>query len=265
MPSRTTSPERPPREAGREVAIRFTVSDEFRDLAPPLYASDGAAGADLRPPSRRICRPARRALPPSRRAHARDPARLRAQVRARSGLALKKGLALANGVGTIDADYRGEVGVIVVNLGDEPVTIARGDRIAQAVVAPVARAIFTPAAGLEESARGAAGSGARARERGCRRRPALDRVPRVGLLGQLRRRAVREDGRPRGRRPLRARDEEAPRRRRRRSREVPRRLPDARARRPRLRRARSRGAGLPSTRRSAPRMPRASRARSSRT
>jgi dUTP pyrophosphatase len=87
------------------------------------------------------------------------PRGFEAQVRARSGLALKKGLALANGVGTIDADYRGEVGVIVVNLGSEPVTIARGDRIAQLVVAPVVRAVFTLAGGLAGSARGSGGFG----------------------------------------------------------------------------------------------------------
>ncbi len=81
------------------------------------------------------------------------------QVRARSGLALKKGLALANGVGTIDADYRGEVGVLVVNLGGDPVTIARGERIAQLVVAPVARAVFEEAGELRGSARGAGGFG----------------------------------------------------------------------------------------------------------
>jgi len=79
-------------------------------------------------------------------------------VRARSGLALKKGLALANGVGTIDADYRGEVGVIVVNLGSEPVTIARGERIAQLVLAPVVRAVFETAE-LNGTARGAGGFG----------------------------------------------------------------------------------------------------------
>jgi dUTP pyrophosphatase len=82
-----------------------------------------------------------------------------AQVRARSGLALKKGLALANGVGTIDADYRGEVGVIVVNLGAEPVTIARGERIAQLVVAPVVRACYEPVPELNGTARGAGGFG----------------------------------------------------------------------------------------------------------
>jgi dUTP pyrophosphatase len=145
---------------GEEVAIRFTVSDEFRDLAPPLYASDGAAGADLRAavPQDLVVLPGARALVPTGLT-LEIPRGFEAQVRARSGLALKKGLALANGVGTIDADYRGEVGVIVVNLGDEPVTIARGDRIAQLVVAPVARAVFTSAAGLEESVRGSGGFG----------------------------------------------------------------------------------------------------------
>ena len=81
------------------------------------------------------------------------------QVRARSGLALRKGLALANGVGTIDSDYRGEVGVLVVNLGTEPVTLERGDRVAQLVIAPVARAAFEPAGALAASARGDGGFG----------------------------------------------------------------------------------------------------------
>ena len=68
------------------------------------------------------------------------PAGFEGQVRMRSGLALKKGLSLLNGPGTIDSDYRGEIGVILANLGAEPVTIERGERIAQLVIAPVARA-----------------------------------------------------------------------------------------------------------------------------
>ena len=145
---------------GEEVAVRFTVAEEFRDLAPPAYASADAAGADLRAAlAEPLVVPAGgRALVPTG-ITLEVPRGFEAQVRARSGLALKKGLALANGVGTIDADYRGEVGVIVVNLGAEPVTIARGDRIAQLVVAPVARAVFTPAGGLEASARGTGGFG----------------------------------------------------------------------------------------------------------
>lgn len=145
---------------GEEVVVRFTVAEEFKDLAPPLYASADAAGADLRAAvaGPLVVLPGARALVPTGLT-LEIPRGFEGQVRARSGLALKKGLALANGVGTIDADYRGEVGVIVVNLGVEPVTIARGDRIAQLVVAPVARAVFAPAGGLGDSARGAGGFG----------------------------------------------------------------------------------------------------------
>ncbi len=140
--------------------MRFTVAEEFADLAPPLYASPDAAGADLRAAVREplVVPPGGRALVPTGLT-LEVPRGFEAQVRARSGLALKKGLALANGVGTIDADYRGEVGVIVVNLGAEPVAIARGDRIAQLVVAPVARALFARAEDLEGSARGEGGFG----------------------------------------------------------------------------------------------------------
>lgn len=145
---------------GEEVRVRFTVAEAFRDLAPPLYASPDAAGADLFAAVEEplVVPPGGRALVPTGLT-LEIPRGFEGQVRARSGLALKKGLALANGVGTIDADYRGEVGVIVVNLGAEPVAIARGDRIAQLVVAPVARAAFVRADGLAESARGGGGFG----------------------------------------------------------------------------------------------------------
>jgi dUTP pyrophosphatase len=149
---------------GEEVQVRFTVGEEFRDLAPPLYASADAAGADLRAAvsAPLVVPPGGRALVPTGLT-LEIPRGFEAQVRARSGLALKKGLALANGVGTIDADYRGEVGVIVVNLGAEPVTIARGDRIAQLVVAPVARAAFESSDDLAGTARGAGGFGSTGR------------------------------------------------------------------------------------------------------
>jgi dUTP pyrophosphatase len=136
------------------------VAERFADLAPPLYASDGAAGADLRAA---LDQPL--TLPPGGRALVPTglvleiPAGFEGQVRARSGLALKKGLSLANGVGTIDADYRGEVGIVVVNFGTEPVTIVRGERIAQLVVAPVARAAFAEEKELGNSTRGAGGFG----------------------------------------------------------------------------------------------------------
>ena len=81
------------------------------------------------------------------------------QVRPRSGLALKHGITCLNTPGTIDSDYRGEVKVILANLGDAPFEIARGDRIAQLVPAPVQRACFAEVASLDETARGAGGFG----------------------------------------------------------------------------------------------------------
>jgi dUTP pyrophosphatase len=87
------------------------------------------------------------------------PAGFEAQVRPRSGLALKHGVTLLNSPGTIDADYRGEIGVILVNLGQLPFTIERGTRIAQMVVAPVTRVSWAETATLPETARGAGGFG----------------------------------------------------------------------------------------------------------
>lgn len=142
------------------MKVRYSVSPEFADLAPPLYATAHAAGADLRAALREpmTILPGARALVPTGLT-LEIPHGFEGQVRARSGLALKKGLALANGVGTIDADFRGEVGVIVVNLGGEPVVVERGDRIAQLVFAAVVRAEFAPAEALSESGRGAGGFG----------------------------------------------------------------------------------------------------------
>ena len=141
------------------AVVRYRIRPECADLGPPAYASDLAAGADLRAAVEQpmVLAPLERAVVPTGLTLEIPPG-FEAQVRARSGLALKRGLALANGVGTIDADYRGEVGVIVVNLGSEPVTIARGERIAQLVVAPVVRADFEKAE-LNGTARGAGGFG----------------------------------------------------------------------------------------------------------
>ena len=140
--------------------VRYRVAAKFADLAPPLYASEGAAGADLRAAldGPMTIAPGARAVVPTGLV-LEIPAGFEGQVRARSGLALKKGLALANGVGTIDADYRGEVGVLVVNLGGDAVTIDRGERIAQLVVAPVSRALFEEAGELRVSTRGTGGFG----------------------------------------------------------------------------------------------------------
>ncbi|HSB62557.1 MAG TPA: dUTP diphosphatase [Thermoanaerobaculia bacterium] len=146
--------------AGARVPVRYLMAEAFRDLAPPVYASDGAAGADLCAALEEplVVAPGERTLVPTGLV-LEIPRGFEGQVRARSGLALKKGLALANGVGTIDADYRGEVRVLVVNLGAEPVTLSRGDRIAQLVIAPVARAVFESASDLVDTARGAGGFG----------------------------------------------------------------------------------------------------------
>jgi dUTP pyrophosphatase len=146
------------------VTVRYRVTPEFADLAPPPYASEGAAGADLRAAvaTTVTVAPGARAVIPTGLVLEIPPG-FEGQVRARSGLALSQGLALANGVGTIDADYRGEVGVLVVNLGREPVTVSRGDRIAQLVVAPVARAVFEPAETLAGTVRGTGGFGSTGR------------------------------------------------------------------------------------------------------
>ena len=91
------------------------------------------------------------------------PEGFEAQVRPRSGLALRHGLTVVNAPGTIDSDYRGEVKVLMVNLGDSPVTIEWGDRVAQLVLAPVTRAEFTEADDLEDTGRGAGGFGSTGR------------------------------------------------------------------------------------------------------
>src|ERR1700687_4241326 len=121
----------------------------------PSYQSDDAAGVDLIADieTDRIMQPLQRAAIPTAIA-LEIPAGFEGQVRARSGRALSEGLALVNSPGTIDADYRGEIQVIVINLGDEALTMRRGDRIAQLVFAPVLRAEIVEADRLGGSSRG---------------------------------------------------------------------------------------------------------------
>ena len=132
------------------------------DLPLPAYETAHAAGMDLRaalPADEPLTLPPMgRALVPTGLAMA-LPEGFEAQVRPRSGLAAKHGVTVLNSPGTVDADYRGEVKVILVNLGDAPFTIARGDRIAQMIVAPVTRAEWTEVATLPDTARGAGGFG----------------------------------------------------------------------------------------------------------
>ena len=131
-----------------------------RDLPLPRYASEDAAGLDLLAAIDEPVElaPGTRKLIPTGISIA-LPQGYEAQIRPRSGLALKHGVGLLNSPGTIDADYRGEIAVILINHGDAPFTIARGDRIAQLVVAPVTRLAWVENEILPESARGAGGFG----------------------------------------------------------------------------------------------------------
>ncbi|NUB10893.1 dUTP diphosphatase [Azospirillum sp. Vi22] len=126
----------------------------------PAYATEHAAGMDLLAALAEpvVLEPGRRALIPTGVAFA-LPDGYEAQVRPRSGLALKHGVTVLNSPGTIDADYRGEVGVILINHGDQPFTVERGQRIAQLVIARYERAAWSESAVLPDSARGTGGFG----------------------------------------------------------------------------------------------------------
>jgi dUTP pyrophosphatase len=133
-------------------------------LALPHYASAGAAGMDVLAAvdADFVLAPGARAAIPTGLMMA-VPNGYEMQVRARSGLALKEGLAVLNAPGTIDSDYRGEVKIILANLGDQPFAISRGMRIAQLVLAPVTRAHWAEADALPDTVRGAGGFGSTGR------------------------------------------------------------------------------------------------------
>jgi len=130
------------------------------NLPLPDYATPDSAAVDLMAAieSAVVIEPGKRALVPSGIAIALPPG-FEAQVRPRSGLALKHGITILNTPGTIDADYRGEIGVILANLGDAVFTVEPGMRIAQMVVAPVSRIAWAESGALPESSRGAGGFG----------------------------------------------------------------------------------------------------------
>ncbi|MEJ5171984.1 MAG: dUTP diphosphatase [Fimbriimonadales bacterium] len=137
------------------ISVRILAEDGVR---PPEYATPGSAGVDLRaaedvtlkPMERKLVRTGlRMEIPPG----------YEGQIRPRSGLALRLGLGMVNSPGTIDSDYRGEIGVILVNLGSEEIRLSAGERIAQMVFAPVARAEFVPVDALHPTARGGGGFG----------------------------------------------------------------------------------------------------------
>lgn len=126
----------------------------------PAYATELSAGMDLRANIDKpiVLKPMERRLVPTG-LHIALPVGYEAQVRPRSGLALKKGITVLNAPGTVDADYRGEVGVILINLSDEPFTIEDGERIAQMVIARHEHAEFLPVDVLDETERGEGGYG----------------------------------------------------------------------------------------------------------
>ncbi|MBR9863531.1 MAG: dUTP diphosphatase [Rhodobacteraceae bacterium] len=146
-----------------DLAVKITYLEGADETIPlPAYETDGAAGMDLRANladrgSVDIA-PQTRALLPTGLA-LEIPRGFEAQVRPRSGLALKHGLTVANAPGTIDSDYRGPLGVILINLGDTPFTINHGDRIAQIVFAPVMQVGWDLTGALNETERGSGGFG----------------------------------------------------------------------------------------------------------
>jgi len=143
-----------------EVGVKILRLAHGEGLPLPAYQSALAAGADvcaaLDAPL--VLQPRARALVPTGLCFE-IPAGFEVQVRPRSGLAMKHGVTVLNAPGTIDADYRGELKVLLVNNGPEPFEIRRGERIAQLVIAPVSRAAFIEAAALSDSARGPGGFG----------------------------------------------------------------------------------------------------------
>lgn len=142
------------------VEVAITREPQCEDLPLPSYETEHAAGMDLRAAVTEplTLAPGERALVPTGLRIALPPG-FEAQVRPRSGLAVRHGVTMLNTPGTIDADYRGEIRVIAINLGQEPFAINRGDRIAQLIVAPVTRVEWRLVETLETTARGDGGFG----------------------------------------------------------------------------------------------------------
>ena len=143
-----------------DVIVRIYKEPGYQDLPVPKYATPASVGVDLHAavPSRVILQPGSWRLI-STGIRIAVPVEFEAQIRPRSGLALKYGVTLLNAPGTIDSDYRGIVGVILINLGEDPFTIHRGDRIAQMVIAPIARLRFEEVGFLRTTGRGEGGFG----------------------------------------------------------------------------------------------------------
>ena len=134
-----------------------------RGANAPEYATSGSAAVDLRAAIDEsetvVIAPGARALIPTGLSISPETRDVVAVIAGRSGLGVKKGVSLANGIGVIDSDYRGEIGVCLINNGEEPFEVHRGDRIAQMMFLPVATANFIEVADLDETERGAGGFG----------------------------------------------------------------------------------------------------------
>jgi len=145
-----------------EVPVAVQRLPHGRDLPLPEYQTDGAAGLDLQAAiadgENVVLAPGTREMIPTGISMA-LPHGYEAQIRPRSGLAAKNGVTVINSPGTVDCDYRGEVKVVLINHGQEPLIITRGMRIAQMVIAPVTRAVFEERDSLPETDRGAGGHG----------------------------------------------------------------------------------------------------------
>ena len=144
------------------ISIKLTRLVHGEDLPFPVYATDGAAGLDIVTAVDLSLAPGERMAVPTGFAIEIPPG-YEVQVRPRSGLALKHGVTCLNTPGTIDSDYRGEVKVILANLGGETFSVSRGERIAQLVPAPVLRATFEEVAELSDTTRGSGGFGSTGR------------------------------------------------------------------------------------------------------
>lgn len=143
-----------------QLVVDIQPLDHYGDLPLPAYETEQAAGMDLRfagAEAVTLAPMARQALQTGIAIAL--PAGFEAQIRPRSGLAIRKGLGHVNGPGTIDADYRGEIHVLAINLGDAPIVIERGERIAQMVVAPVTRVQWRRTDTLADTTRGTGGFG----------------------------------------------------------------------------------------------------------
>jgi len=143
-----------------EVEVLIKTLPHFDGLELPRYMSEGASALDLTAAISAdvVIQPGHRALIPTGIAIA-MPQGVEAQIRPRSGLALKHGITMLNSPGTIDSDYRGEIQVIAINLGQESFTVTRGMRIAQMVISQVIKARLTPADNLDSTSRGHGGFG----------------------------------------------------------------------------------------------------------